>query len=414
MAQIAQIIQYEGGNDTFVWKHPTENFNIGTQLIVHESQEALFFLNGQALDLFGPGRHTLETQNLPLVGKVLNRPTGDITPFRCEVYFINKVEQMAIKWGTDSKVEYMEPTYAFPIQIGASGEMSLRVENARKLLIKLVGTQRDLTQKALVDQFRAFLMTKIKTYLAQVIRQQKINIFEIDEQLAVMSQELHERLIPDFKDYGVDLAHFFVTTVVKPEEDRAYQKFKELHFRQYADIAEAKLRQQVGVIDQQTQTQRMVIESQGLATKRAQEGYTYEQQRRFDVAERMAANEAVGQMSNLGVGLGVMAGIGPAVGTIVGSTVQTALTPESAGDAAVSACTKCNQKLPAQAKFCPHCGQVAPVPTQNTVVCPACGEHTPSNLFCIFCGAAIKAACPHCGADVPPEAKFCPECGAPR
>jgi membrane protease subunit (stomatin/prohibitin family) len=137
---IADIIKYEGDNTTFIWKHPIEDFNTGSQLIVHESQEAVFFMNGQALDLFGAGRYTLETQNLPLVGKFFNKATGDATPFHCEVYFINKTEQMAIKWGTDSKVEYVEPTYNFPLQIGASGEMSLRVEDSRKLLVKVVGT----------------------------------------------------------------------------------------------------------------------------------------------------------------------------------------------------------------------------------------------------------------------------------
>ena len=86
MGQIAEIIKYEGDNATFVWKHPSEDFNSLTQLIVHESQEAIFFMNGQALDLFGPGRYTLETQNIPIIGRILNRTTGDKTPFHCEVY----------------------------------------------------------------------------------------------------------------------------------------------------------------------------------------------------------------------------------------------------------------------------------------------------------------------------------------
>ena len=124
MAQIADVIKYEGDNSTFIWKHPCEDFNNLTQLIVHESQEAIFFMNGQALDLFGPGRYTLETQNIPQIGKFLNRATGDKTPFHCEVYFINKTEQMSIKWGTDSKVQYVDPTYGFPISIGASGGSS--------------------------------------------------------------------------------------------------------------------------------------------------------------------------------------------------------------------------------------------------------------------------------------------------
>ena len=97
MGQIVDVIKYEGDNSTFIWKHPAEDFNIMSQLIVHESQQAVFFLNGEALDVFGPGRHTLETQNLPLIGKALNRLTGDTSPFHCEVYFINQTVQMAVK-----------------------------------------------------------------------------------------------------------------------------------------------------------------------------------------------------------------------------------------------------------------------------------------------------------------------------
>ena len=325
MAQIAEIIKYEGDNSTFIWKHPSEDFNSLTQLVVHESQEAIFFLNGQALDLFGPGRYTLETQNIPKIGAALSRAAGDKTPFHCEVYFINKTEQMAIKWGTDSKVQYIDPAYGFPISIGASGEMSLRAEDSRKLLLKLVGTENGLTQQHITALFRAFLMTKVKTYIAQTMKERAINIFEIDEHLSEFSDELHRKLIPDFAGYGVALERFFVTNIVKPDGDRQYEKFKELHFRQYADIAEAKLRQQTDIIYAQTQAQKVVIDSQAQATKRAQEGYTYAQERGFDVAEQVARNEAVGQFTNMGVGLGTMAGVGSAVGGVVGSAVNDAM-----------------------------------------------------------------------------------------
>ncbi len=325
MSRIADVIKYEGDNSTFIWKHPVEDFNSLTQLIVHESQEAIFFMNGQALDLFGPGRYTLETQNIPKIGKLLNRTTDGETPFHCEVYFINKTEQMSIKWGTDSRVQYVEPTYGFPISIGASGEMSLRVEDSRKLLIKLVGTEKDLGQQKLIGFFRAFLMTRVKTYIAQVIKANAINIFEIDENLTSFSENIHKLLIPDFADYGVSLERFFVTNIVKPDGERQYEKFKELHFRQYADIAEAKLRQQTDIIYAQTEAQKVVIDSQAQATKRAQEGYTYAQERGFDVAEKVAQNEAVGQFTNMGVGLGTMAGVGGAVGSVVGGAVNNAM-----------------------------------------------------------------------------------------
>lgn len=329
MAKIADIIKYEGDNTTFIWKHPCEDFNALTQLIVHESQEAIFMMNGEVLDLFGPGRYTLETQNIPLIGKALNISTGGQTPFHCEVYFINKTEQMAIKWGTDSKVQFMEPTFNFPLAIGASGEMSLRVNDSRKLLIKLVGTEDFLGQAGLTRYFRAFLMTRVKSYIAQVIQQQKINIFEIDAHLNELSAALMKLLQPDFDDYGIALERFFLTTVVKPDGEPTYEKFKSLYFRQYADITEARIRQQTQVIDAETEAQKTVIASQAMATKRAQEGYTYQQERGFDVAQDVAKNEATGQFTNMGVGLGTMAGVGGAVGGLVGNAVNGAL--DSAG-----------------------------------------------------------------------------------
>lgn len=383
---LEQIIKYEGDNSTFVWKHPCEDFNSGSQLIVHESQEAVFFMNGQALDLFGAGRYTLETQNLPLLQKIANLPTGGKTPFHCEVYFINKTEQMAIKWGTDSKVQYIEPTYGFPISIGANGEMSLSVEDSRKLLVKLVGTERTLDQSSLVRFFRAFLMTKIKTYIAQVMKTEKINIFEIDENLDSFSIAIKEKLIPDFLGYGINLNQFFVTAIVKPNGDSQYEKFKELFFRQYADVAEAKLKQQVGVIEEETASKRRVIEAQGIAEKRRTEGYTYQQERGFDVAEKVAENEATGQFSSAGIGIGMMAGIGGAVGSSVGGVVNTAFqSVNSDSTMGILFCDNCGVQLEKGAEFCDNCG----TRILNSNVCSQCGyTFTRPGKFCPKCGKA--------------------------
>lgn len=385
MAMI-DIIKYEGDNSTFVWKHPREDFSTSSQLIVHETQEAIFFLNGQPLDLFGSGRYTLETQNIPLLQKVANIPMGGQSPFHCEVYFVNKVEQMAIRWGTDSRIQYVEPTYGFPLSIGANGEMSLRADDSKKLLVKLVGTERDLSQARLISYFRAFLMTKVKTYMAQILKDDAINIFEIDTRLQEFSDALRQKLASDFSEYGIALERFFVTTIAKPDGEPQYEKFKELHFRQYADVAEAKLRQQVGIIDKQTEAQKMVIESEAIATKRRQEGYTYQQERGFDVAEKVADNEAVGQFANMGVGLGTMVGVGGAVGGVVGSAVTGALSGAAA--------------QPAEALFCDACG----------------AKLQPGAAFCDNCGAPVSALskCANCGFAFERPGKFCPRCGAKR
>lgn len=389
MAQIAEIIKYEGDNSTFIWKHPCEDFNTTTQLIVHESQEAVFFANGQILDVFGAGRHTLETQNIPLIRRIVNIPTGGKSAFHCEVYFVNKTEQMAIRWGTDSKVQYVEPTYKFPISIGASGEMSLSIADSRKILVTWIGTERALERNQLVAFFRALLLTKLKAYMAQAMRASAINIFEIDEHLETFSNEIKARLVEDFLEYGVNLNRFFITTIVKPDGDRQYEKFKDLHFRQYADIAEAKLQQQTDIIYAQTEAQKMVIDSQAQATKRAQEGYTYQQERGFDVAQDAAQNEAMGQFTNVGIGLGMIAGVGGGIANMVSGMANTAF-------------YRAKEQIATPAdNFCENCG----------------AKLTPGAAFCDECGTKIRISentCPNCGYKFERPGKFCPKCGTKR
>ena len=244
MGQIAEIIKYEGDNNTFIWKHPCEDFNSLTQLIVHESQEAVFFMNGQALDLFGAGRYTLETQNIPKLGKLLNRATGDQTPFHCEVYFINKTVQMALKWGTDSKVRYIDPESGLPLELGASGEMNLCVSDSRKLLTKLVGTmdgiawgderkgetnERNGFTKSLQNSFRPLISAAVKSNLASSIKALNINILEIDEHLTEIGDILHKKVLPGFEEYGLTIPQFFLTNVVLPEDDPNFKRVRELY-----------------------------------------------------------------------------------------------------------------------------------------------------------------------------------------
>ncbi|MCM1188379.1 MAG: SPFH domain-containing protein [bacterium] len=426
MAKIAEVIKYEGDNSTFVWKHPSEDFNSLSQLVVHENQEALFMMNGQALDLFGPGRYTLETENIPLIGRLFHLVTGGVSPFHCEVYFINKTEQMSVKWGTDSKVQFLEPVYRFPMEIGACGEMSLKAEDSRRLCLKLVGTEDILDQSRLTRYFRGFLMTRIKSCLARTIREQSLNIFELDEHLDELSGALRELLAPDFAEYGVALEHFFVTTVMRPEGDETYERFKNLHFRQYADVAEARLSQQVDIIKQQTEAQKIIIESQALAQKRLQEGYTYAQERSFDVAGAAAANEGMGQYTNLGVGLATMAGVGNTVGgmfrdALAGAGTTAQGMPPQTGNGQLQGMPR---EEGGQFQGMQQSGgeRVSGMPPQSGneqpqgdgIICGQCGHIVPQGFkFCPECGAKVQQAptvCPKCGSDVT-GFKFCPECG---
>ena len=335
MAILANI-HYEGDNKTFVWKSPIEDFSLGSSLTVNESQEALFFANGQACDLFAPGRYTLQTQNIPILGKLLNLAYGGETPFHCSVYFINKTEQLAIKWGTDSKIEYIDPEYNFPLKVGMSGEMSLKVDDARKLIVKLVGTEELLSQEKLTYYFRGFLLNRIKPYIAQIMREERINIFQADEKLEVFSEALQRKVSSDFNEYGLELTHFFVTNFVKPEGEHNYEHFKDLFYREHLDNRELELqnrlkykeREAQNLIDLErarTEAEMMRIKAQASADKRSIEGYTYQQEQSFDVAKKVAENEAAGQFTNMGIGLGTMAGVGGAVGGMLNNTMQTAM-----------------------------------------------------------------------------------------
>lgn len=216
---LIDIIKYEGDDSSFVWKHPAEDFNMLSQLIVSENQEAIFFNDGQALDLFGPGRYTLKTQNVPLLSRALKLVTGGRSPFHCKVFFINKSDELAIKWGTDSKVQVIDPESDLPVSLGASGEMTVRVADSRKMLIRLVGTDEDFTQAEMQKFFRGMIVMKVKSVLAQLISGGEVSVFEIDEKLELLSEKIRDQLQNDFREYGLSLEKFIVTKVVR--EDKA-------------------------------------------------------------------------------------------------------------------------------------------------------------------------------------------------
>ena len=299
---LASIIKYEGDNETLVWKHPIEDFNYGSQLIVHESQEAVFFRDGQALDLFGAGRYTLETQQLPLLEKVYKLPTDTEGTFHSEVYFVNIATQMGAKWGTDSKVRLFDPASGLHVELGASGEFSIRVIDSRKLLVKLVGTTGSLTQEQLLGTantkgfFRAMVMTQVKSYLAQAIKESSINVLEIDAELLRLSEALKERINTSLADYGLTMPEFYVSRVVTPDDDPNFRKMKEQYAEQYLLVRQEKIRQAEATaaaerkaVEAQTEARMKIIGAQGnaeaLRIQRQAEADAYRMKAEAEAAE---------------------------------------------------------------------------------------------------------------------------------
>ena len=460
---LASIIKYEGDNETLVWKHPIEDFNLGSQLIVHESQEAIFFRDGQALDLFGAGRYTLDTQQLPILEKLYQLPTDTQGTFHSEVYYVNLATQMGIKWGTDSKVRLFDPMTGMHLELGASGEFNIRVVNSRKLLLKLVGTTGELKQEQLLGNsgkglFRSMVMTQVKSYLAAAIRENAINILEIDERLMELSEALRNRINPRLAEYGLEMPEFFVGRVVTPDDDPNFRRMKEQFAEQYLNVRQEQIRKNVAVaeaerkaVEAQTAARMKIISAQGdaealkiqkqaeaeayrmQAAAEAEEmrlkGYTYQQETARKVGLEAMQNGITGNGSGMG-GLGDLAGLGVtlgAMGSVVNMT-KDALNPvmESASQmgqamgGAISGsgwdCPECGAKN-ITSKFCPECGVKKPEPKTGWD-CPECGTKNIQSKFCPECGARKPEPktgwdCPECGTRNI-LSKFCPECGHKR
>ena len=460
MSKIADIIKYEGDNSTFIWKHPCEDFNTLTQLIVHQSQEAILFMNGEALDSFGPGRHTLETQNIPKLGKFFSKNTGGETPFHCEVYFINLTVQMAIKWGTDSRVRYLDPNLGIPLEIGACGEMNLAVSDPRKLLLKLVGTMNGISwaseganfTKSIQNSFRPLISTAVKANLASTIKSNGINLLEIDENLEKLSEVLRRSITPGFEEYGLTIPQFYVTNVLLPENDPNFKRMKELHTVSFqtrmiqADAlvksaqadAEAEVtaaRRKIEMERQLTETEiakreaeRELIRAQadaqaakmaGLAEAEVMRAKGYSEKDVIQADVQKAYAESLGNItingSNAGGGV-----VGDMMGISLGMAAAGAVAPQlsnmfngmnnnNAPAASTAKCAKCGADLPENAKFCLECGEK--VVAAGMIVCPECGNTVAKGKFCPECGHKFVTACPSCGHELTPGAKFCPECG---
>ena len=460
---LASIIKYEGDGETLVWKHPIEDFNLGSQLIVHESQEAIFFRDGQALDAFGAGRYTLETQQLPMLEKLYKLPTDTEGTFHSEVYFINMATQMGVKWGTDSKVRLFDPTSGLHVELGASGEFNIRVVNARKLLLRVVGTTANLRQEDLLGGgrgfFRAMVMTQVKSYLAAAIRENNISVLEIDERLMELSEALRDRINPRLAEYGLEMAEFFVSRVVTPDDDPNFRRMKEQFAEQYLGVRQEEIRRREAeaaarrkAVEAQTAAQMKIIGAQGEAEalkiqKQAEaeayrmqaaaeaeemrmKGYTYQQETARKVGMEAMQHGITGNGGGVAGGLGDLAGLGVtlgAMGSVVGMT-KDALNPvmdaaAQMGRAVGGAiapdgwdCPDCGQKGIAS-NFCPNCGRKRPAPDMGWD-CPECGQKGIASNFCPNCGHKRPApdtgwTCPDCG-QKGIVSNFCPNCGKKR
>ena len=344
---IIDRVKFDGPPNVLVWKAPPDDLTWGTQVIVNQTQEALFLKGGQILDLLPPGTHTLKTANVPLLRGVIEAPFGGSTPFAAEIYFINKAVHMDVKWGTSNPIPLLDPVYKVPLPVRAYGQFAIRVNDSRQLFTQLSATSSVFTIESLEELFKGALMARAKDYISETMLKQRVTLLEISAHLEEISDGLKQKLQGDFAQYGVALVNFFVNSIDVPEDDESVKRLK----KALADRAE---------ID---------ILGTGYNTKRT-----------FDTLEKAAGNEGGGAGAGMGLGVGLGAGMG--VGGLMAGVMGQAASTKSP---AAAVCPSCRAENPAGAKFCSSCGKA-----MAALKCPKCQtDLAPGAKFCSSCGEKL-------------------------
>jgi len=204
------LVRFDGlkSRDWLIYKYPSEDLVLGTQLIVQEGQAAIFVKSGLVADVFYPGTYTLATENLPLLKGLINLPFGGRTPFSAEIYFVNTTVRLDIHWGTNDPIQLIDPKYYVKLRIRAFGQMGLRVLDAVRLFKELIGgmQQADIVKfDKIKEYYRGLLVIKAKSAIAETIINNGISALEISAKLEEISLKVENQIAPEFEKYGLKI-----------------------------------------------------------------------------------------------------------------------------------------------------------------------------------------------------------------
>ncbi len=367
-SQFIEVIEWlDDSSNTLLYRFPVQDQEIknGAQLIVRESQAAVFVFEGQIADVFSPGRYSIDGGNTPILTKLGAWKYGFNSPFKAEVYFTNTKQFTDLKWGTPNPVMMRDADFGM-VRLRAFGIYSMRVADPRSFIKEIAGTNARFVTEDIEGQLKRMLVSGFSDSLAEA----KIAALDLASNYDELSTFVRTKLAGDFKAFGLELTKLVIENISLPQEVEA-------------------------AMDKRT--------SMGVIGDVAR--YT-----QFQAADAM---RDAAQNTSGGAGTGAGLGAGFAIGNAMAGAMTDAIKQTKGGGTSSGVtCPKCAATNVASAQFCNECGAKMESATATTP-CVKCGAALQSGAkFCTECGAKQeKQKCPNCQAELTPASKFCNECG---
>ena len=365
--QFIEVIEWlDPSQDTLLYRFPVYQQEIknGAQLIVRESQAAVFVFEGQVADVFTPGRYTIEGGNTPILSKLGAWKYGFNSPIKSEVYFVNTKQFTDMKWGTSNPIMLRDADFGI-VRLRAFGAYSLRVADPGTFIKEIAGTNAHFQTEDIDGQLKRAIVSEF----SDAIGEMKIPALDLAAQYKELGDAIRGKINQDFSSYGLEVTKFYIENIsLPPEVEAAMDK-----------------RASMGALG---------------------DAQRYMQFQAADALRDAAQNEGGG--AGLGAGLGAGFAVGNQMAGAFGG--QMGGQQQGGGAAATVPCPSCGKQNNPAAKFCADCGtkmEVAQVP------CVKCGAKLREGAkFCSECGSTQeKQKCSNCEAELAPGTKFCAECG---
>jgi membrane protease subunit (stomatin/prohibitin family) len=375
--QFIEVIEWNNTAGDIVYKFPVYDnaIKMGAQLIVREAQAAIFVNEGVIADVFGPGRHTLQTENMPLLTGLKSWKYGFNSPFKADVYFVSTAIFTDQKWGTTNPVIMRDPELG-AIRVRGFGNFSYRVSDPALFMRSLFGSNEQFTPDNIHGYFKTLIISSVSDALAE----SQIPVIDIATRYEELSQGIALRLESHFRELGFAFTGFVIENLSLPPEVEA-------------------------MIDRKS--------SMNIAGN-------LDQYMKYQTAEaiRESANNTGGGLAGAGAGMGAAMAMGQMMQGALNPNAQNGNTPPTPQPAI----SQPSGSQPVPTSSSAPLGQSNEDTRQSAeqpnllgdVACDSCQTPMkPGDKFCSQCGTPrpVASFCKECGTKLAADAKFCSGCG---